>query len=953
MENQCIDIMIIQETWLRKCDSAIINDIKEFGYKLLTYRKSRKLDLGGGVAMMYRNNIKIHPMKTTSSYHSFEHLTGKLMTKEGAILIVTVYRPEYSAKNRYTVKHFIDEFKEFLSDINSEVFPSIITGDFNFHVELLATQNDLNLSMYKRTKKKDATMFIKTMQDAGYTQLITDITHDDGGTLDLLFVQDNDMVNSFKVGLKDEVCCSDHYPVHFNIERELVRVEEAHIFQYRNIKMLNHESYVNSLGNLNFYNNIENTDINTCVTIFNNLTNTAMNEQCPIKTITVRKRPAQKWYTDELRNLKRVKRQAERKYIKYRNSSCLNELKAIEDTYSKSIQKTKEEFYYNTTETNRNDLKKLYKVMNNLIEDQEKILPTTDNLLKLADDMGNFYSEKINTIRNNIREYLKEHQHTLPDTTTVTDQQVTPCFNEFHSISHTDLEEVITQMNNKCSLEDTVPMTVLKANLQYFIPVLQEIITKSFVSGVFPTDLKHAVVNPIYKPGGTDPEVYKNYRPVSNILTLSKIIEKVASNQLTSYLNTHNLCPKFQSGYLKGHSCETAMVKVSNDIQKMIYEGKMVIQVILDLSSAFDTVDHNTLLNGLEKRFGISGKALDWIKSYLTGRTFAVKIKQVKGCKILLIYGVPQGSVLGPLLFILYISDLPNIVSKHDILLHCYADDAQLYVGFEPFKNFTNKSNSMKRCINSVDLWMKHNFLQLNVKKTEVLFIGRPNDFNIHHFEIEIGNVNFQSSKSKYVRSLGSYIDSCMSMKPMITECAKSCNFNLRKIKKIRNCLGISSKLLLIKSFILAKLDYCNILLANVPSSYLKPLEKVLKNSLRFVYSLKQRQTVSSYYKESHILPVALRIKYKTSEFVYKIINQLSPSYLNNIIQLKPMSIRNLRSNNDNFILLQSCYSNSIEYAMVSNWNELPYNIRTCSSLKSFKKQLKTHYFNVLENMLL
>ena len=119
------------------------------------------------------------------------------------------------------------------------------------------------------------------------------------------------------------------------------------------------------------------------------------------------------------------------------------------------------------------------------------------------------------------------------------------------------------------------------------------------------------------------------------------------------------------------------------------------------------------------------------------------------------------------------------------------------------------------------------------------------------------------------------------------------------------------------------------------------------------MYSLKQRQTVSSYYKESHILPVALRIKYKTSEFVYKIINQLSPSYLNNIVQLKPMSIRNLRSNNDNFILLQSCYSNSIEYAMVSNWNELPYSIRTCSSLKSFKKQLKTHYFNVLENMLL
>ena len=366
---------------------------------------------------------------------------------------------------------------------------------------------------------------------------------------------------------------------------------------------------------------------------------------------------------------------------------------------------------------------------------------------------------------------------------------------------------------------------------------------------------------------------------------------------------------------------------------------------MLDLSAAFDTIDHSILINLLQHKFGITGNVLQWLKSYLKGRTFSVKIKHVKGGRILMIYGVPQGSILGPLLFILYISDIPEVACNHDVLNQGYADDTQLYIGFNPVVDFTHNSNKLKDCIKDLESWMTSNFLQLNVDKTEVLFVGKPNDFAVHSLQIEIGIKTYSSDSSQNVRSLGVELDKTLSMKATISDRVKSCYFNLKKISRIRSFLSVRHKLFLINAFILSKLDYCNIALACVPTTHLKPLEKVLNAAMRFVYSLKPRMNTSSYLQKSHILPVAYRIKFKTCTTAFKVVHQQCPSYMRDIVKFREPSERNLRSNMDTYVLAHSNYTNSIEYTMIMNWNSLPYHIRSSTTLNIFKKKLKTFYF--------
>ncbi|KAI2644961.1 RNA-directed DNA polymerase from mobile element jockey [Labeo rohita] len=251
---------------------------------------------------------------------------------------------------------------------------------------------------------------------------------------------------------------------------------------------------------------------------------------------------------------------------------------------------------------------------------------------------------------------------------------------------------------------------------------LLEVVNTSLLSGTFPNSLKTAVVKPLLKKSNLDNTTLSNYRVISNLPFIVKIIEKVVFNQLNNYLNSNGYLNNFHSGFRPHHSTETALVKIINDIRLNSDSGKISVLVLLDLSAAFDTVDHNILLERLENWVGLFGIALSWFRSYLEGRGYYVSIGEHQSKWMSMTCGVPQGSILAPLLFSLYMLPLSQITRKNQIAYHSYADVTQIYLALSP--NDYSPTDSLCQCIDEINSWMCQNFLQLNEEKTEVTAFG-------------------------------------------------------------------------------------------------------------------------------------------------------------------------------------------------------------------------------------
>ena len=251
----------------------------------------------------------------------------------------------------------------------------------------------------------------------------------------------------------------------------------------------------------------------------------------------------------------------------------------------------------------------------------------------------------------------------------------------------------------------------------------------SMQTGEFPEVWKEALVTPILKREGLD-TIFKNYRPISNLIFASKLVERAVADQLYSFMAENRLLPELQSAYRPGHSTETALLKVKNDLLlnngQRVNGQRVTLLALLDLSAAFDTVHHDVLHNRLSTDFGIKGTALKWFESYLSNRRQRVSIEGVTSKLFDPDFGVPQGSCLGPLLFLLYSSKLFKIISRHLPSVHAYADDTQLYLSFKAGDDVNEKSAiaAMEACVLDIHKWMLSDRRKLNMDKTEFLLIG-------------------------------------------------------------------------------------------------------------------------------------------------------------------------------------------------------------------------------------
>ena len=290
----------------------------------------------------------------------------------------------------------------------------------------------------------------------------------------------------------------------------------------------------------------------------------------------------------------------------------------------------------------------------------------------------------------------------------------------------------------------------------------------SLKNGVMLYALKVAVLKSLLKKQDADFEQLQHFRPISNLTFVSKLIEKAVALQLNDHILRHHLDETFQSAYKAFHTTKTVLVRVHNDILTAIDNNNTVILLLLDLSAAFDTVDHSILLSRLSSRSGIKRTVLAWLRSYLTSRKQFVNVNKCRSSQRFLERGVPQGSVLGPLLYLLYTSLLADIIKRYNLEYHFYADDTQLYVAFKTdcLDKMVECKTTIEQCVRDIDNWMVINKLKLNQDKTEVVLISSRYRPRPPLDSLQIGNVTVVPSSS--ARNLGVIFDKCFNFEEHI-----------------------------------------------------------------------------------------------------------------------------------------------------------------------------------------
>ena len=463
-----------------------------------------------------------------------------------------------------------------------------------------------------------------------------------------------------------------------------------------------------------------------------------------------------------------------------------------------------------------------------------------------------------------------------------------------------------------------------------------------------PHHLKRAIVKPIIKKSTLEPESMKNYRPVSNLAYIGKIIEKVVVNQLDAHLTDNNLHEPLQSAYRTGHSMETALLNFSNDILLALDKRRCVYLVLLDLSAAFDTIDHTVFLSRLEKENGVTADALGWMSSYLSGWQQCISINSTLSDNRDLHFGFPQGSLIGPFSFKLYTKPLTSIAKKHSINIHLYADDMQLYTSFKPEESEAALER-LEACIEEIRNWMEANYLKLNDSKTEFVIFGTQIDLaKVSGWTVTVGNSEILPSKS--ARNTGAFMDLALNMEAHINNIIRSCYAQLHSIPKIRRYLTIDAANTIVHAFVLSRLDNLNSLLYDIPASEkLERLQMVQNNTARLLVKQSRMDHITPTLIKLHWLPVKYRIEYKILLLVYECVTGVAPSYLASLIPPYIPGRSGLRSASSNQrakqITKKKYGDRAFSHFGPHHWNNINLDPKNSPSIEVFKKDLKTYLF--------
>ncbi|CAB4024715.1 Hypothetical predicted protein [Paramuricea clavata] len=572
------------ETWLREDDNEFsIAEICPTGYHF--YHVTRKNARGGGVGLLLKKYIKVKK-QSQRKFSSFEYIDVTLNCRNTCTRMIVIYRPPPSKTNKLSSSIFLI------------ILPGniLMAGDFNFYIDNIGDSATIKESF-------------------NLQQHVNGPTHKKGHTLDLIITRNEDKLVT-GIRIHDPVI-SDHLAIHCTLQLEKPPLEQAEIY-YRKLNNVNMDSFNEDIKVLDLNDDY---DLSVLIDKYENTLKETLQQHAPQKRRIIT--PLSPWYNEEIGQEKRNRRKLERRWRA--SGLCIDRQLYVKqcERVNAMIKNAKTTYYSSVISSNAHNQKVLFSTVDKLLHRKpEKRYPTASSTTELVNKFADFFSNKIAIIW---KELAIDSSHCNQRNQ---EEQYAQCvkFINFQEVTEHEIENVIDKVGKKSCELDPVPAKIFQGCQKTLLPIITKISNKSLQSGCMPEKLKEAVLKPKLKKDSLEYEEYTNFRPISNLKFLSKVIEKVAAGQLLEHLANNNLEEPFQSAYKRFHSAETTLLKVQNDILVAIDNRKCVVLLLLDMSAAFDTVDHELLLQRMFKRFGIDGQVLKWFQSYLQNRTQSVVI---------------------------------------------------------------------------------------------------------------------------------------------------------------------------------------------------------------------------------------------------------------------------------------------------------------------------------------